>query len=198
MIRYKLTDQNMKTYNGFQWKIGKKMITSGSGELCSSGWLHCYSDPNLAILFNPIHANIQNPRLFKVECAGLHKTDKGLKEGFTEMTIIEEITIPSISSIQKIEFSIYCSLQVYKDSNYVNWANNWLNNIDRSESAARTAAWTAARTAESAAWTAAQAAQAAESAAWTAESAAQAAESAARTAAIDFISIINKVLNRTK
>ena len=198
MIRYKLTTQDLKTHNGFQWEIGKKVTTDGSGELCSKDWLHCYSDPTLAVLLNPIHANIQNPKLFKVECSGQHKDDNGLKEGWTEMTLIEEIVLPKLTSIQITAFAILCSLEVYKEQTYVSWANNWLQNIDRSESAARSAAESAARSAarsaaESAAWSAAELARsAAHSAAWSAWSAWSAAE---LTRSVDFKDIIKKIKN---
>ena len=39
MLKYKLTTQSLTTHNGFQWKIDEKRTTSGSGELCSPGWL---------------------------------------------------------------------------------------------------------------------------------------------------------------
>ena len=35
-----------------------------------AGWLHCYSDPLLAVLLNPIHGNYDNPRLFEAEIEG--------------------------------------------------------------------------------------------------------------------------------
>src|SRR3972149_7121498 len=110
MIRYKLTDENMCTYNNTQWEIGIEKTTSGEGELCGSGWLHCYSNPLLAILLNPIHANIKNPRLFKVNALGNHKYDKGLKEGCTSLTIIKELPISDITLNQKIAFGILVSL----------------------------------------------------------------------------------------
>jgi len=139
-IRCKLTDQNLKTYNGFQWELGKKRVASGKGELCSSGWLHCYTHPLLAILLNPVHANIKNPRLFEIEVGGKMKTDNGLKEGWTGMALVKEIEIPEISLTQKIAFGILCSLEVYKEESYVIWAKNWLNNVDRTDLAAARAA----------------------------------------------------------
>ena len=88
---YKLTDQEMKTYNGFQWKLGKWYKTSGEGDLCSEGWLHCYRDKNMAVLMNPAQADIENPRLFVGEGRGKVKHDGYLKSGFSEMRIVKEI-----------------------------------------------------------------------------------------------------------
>src|SRR3989304_4485465 len=70
MNAYKLTDQQMRTYGDCQWTLGEWKETSGEGNLCGPGWLHFYTHPLLAALLNPIHANIQNPRLFRVEAEG--------------------------------------------------------------------------------------------------------------------------------
>ena len=131
MIKYKLTSQNLQSFGGFQWEMGVKKTTNGKGDLCGPGWLHCYSNPLLATLLNPIHTNIQDPKLFEVEVGGENKNDYGLKEGWTEMTLIKEISFPDITPVQKIAFAILCSLEIYKEEKYVEWANNWLNNIDR-------------------------------------------------------------------
>jgi len=167
MKKYKLTSQELTTYSGFQWEIGKKFTTNGEGELCGPGYLHYYHHPLLAVLMNPIHADINNPRIFEVEAEGVHKDDNGLKGGCTEMTLIKEIPLPVLTTTQRVAFSILTSLDVYKDRGYKEWAENWLSGKDRSESAARSAAWSAAwSAARSAAWSAAR--SAARSAAWSA------------------------------
>ena len=136
-IRYKLTKQDLTTYNYTKWVLNEWKETSGNGELCDSGWLHCYNSPLLAILLNPIHANIHNPKLFKCEVDGECLTDYGLKEGWTRMRIIEEMELPQLSNINKVAFGILCALEVYKDEKWVTWANNWLENKDRSKESAR-------------------------------------------------------------
>ena len=140
MKKYKLTDQNLQTHNGFQWELGVERTTDGRGTLCSEGFLHYYHHPLLAILLNPVHANIENPRLFEIKALGKHLNDSGLKGGCTKMTLVKEIELPTISLIQKIAFGILCSLKVYSESSYVIWANNWLNNIGRSQNYANAAA----------------------------------------------------------
>jgi len=63
MKRYKLTDQNLQTHGGYQWVVGEWHKATGDGKaLCTDGWLHCYDSPELAVLLNPIHAGIENPR----------------------------------------------------------------------------------------------------------------------------------------
>ena len=162
MIKYKLTTQDLKTHNNYQWEIGRKEVTSGEGELCSDGWLHCYHHPVLAIIMNPNHANINNPKLFEVECGGSYKDDRGLKCGFTEMTLIKEIELPTLTITQKVAFSILISRLYYKEESYINWGNNWLNNTDRTDASAYAAYTTytgnAVYTANAAAYAAAYAA----------------------------------------
>ena len=185
MKKYKLTDQNMQTHNGFQWKLGEERVTSGNGKtLCNASWLHYYHSPLLAVLLNPIHADIKKPRLFEIKALGKHLDDRGLKGGCNKMTLVKELKLPEIMLNQKIAFSILCSLEVYKEPNFVLWANNWLNGIDRSYADAADAAANAAADADAAAYAAAYAA---------ARAAADAAD-AADAYVIDFIKIAKKAL----
>jgi len=160
----KLTDQNLKAHDGFQWEIGKWVTTSGEGELCTEGWLHCYSHILLAVLLNSIYGDIKNPRAWKVQVRGKKKIDCGLKYGFTKMRLLEELPLPEITTTQRVAFGILCALEVYKEPRFVEWAQNWLSGKDRSQKAAE-AAWAAGAVAEVAwaAW-----AEAARAAAWAA------------------------------
>ena len=170
-IRYKLTNQNMQTYNEFQWELGKKyVIENDEDALCGEGFFHFYCHPLLAILHNSIHAQLPNPRLFKAKVSGKNKTDGQLKEGWKKATLIEEIPIPEITIKQKIRYGILCALEVYNENSFVEWANNWLSGKDRSRAAARASAdaavvvHVAARAADAAAYAADAAAYAARAA----------------------------------
>ena len=143
-IRYKLTNQDMITHNTCQWTLNEWKETSGKKKLCSNGWLHCYSNPLLAILLNPIHANIDNPRLFEVEVEGNNLTDNGLKEGWTRMRLVKELDVPKITIKQRAAFCILCALEVNKNENFILWANNWLSGKDRSKESAYAAYYAAA------------------------------------------------------
>ena len=188
MLKYKLTTQNLTTYNGFQWEVGKKVTTSGRNELCSDGWLHYYHHPFLAVIMNPRHANITNPKLWKVEAEGIHKNDLGRKGGCTEMTLLEEIPMVNPTLNQRIAFAILCAKKVYSDKKWNEWADKWLRNENRTKkSAAADAAYAAA---DAAAAYAAAAYAAAASAGYTAAyaaayaAAAYATDSAAYAAAV--------------
>ena len=157
--------------------------------MCTDQVLHCYNHPLLAVVFNPMHANIQNPKLFEINVDKIVNTD-GLKFASKSQTLIEEIPLPEISTEQKVEFAIRVAKTVYKEKKWNEWADKWLNGEDRSEESAYTAAYVAnaananaAAFASAAAWATARAANyAAASAAYAANAANYAAASAAYAA----------------
>jgi enoyl-CoA hydratase/carnithine racemase len=140
MKLYKLTDENGQTYGGTQWGEGIEYSSPGTGELCSSGWIHAYTDPLLAVLFNPIHAQFSHPQLWECEGAGMTKDDRGMKLGVQTLKTLRRIDIPYVSVTQRVAFGILCSLEVCKDIAYVSWANAWLSGKERSREAAGAAA----------------------------------------------------------
>ena len=190
---YKMTTKTMTTHNDTEWAIGEWMETSGAGELCSEGWLHAYTDPLLAVFLNSIHANIQNPRLFRGLGDGLFKDDSGLKVGYNRMVILEEMVLPSVTLINRVSFGILCAKSVTADKKWNQWADNWLSGKNRTKAAMDTAwaAWAAAE--EYAAMDAAEYA-AAEDSASSARYAAEAAKYAVRSSIIDLIAIANTAM----
>ena len=185
MIKYKLTTQGMATHNGHTWVVGEKQtITIAGEELCTEQVLHYYDSPELAVLFNPIHANIIYPRLWQVECDQV--AHDGLKGGAKWMVLERELPLPKITLDQSVAFSIYCARDIakYADPKWLVWATDWLAGTDRSVNVAASAA-NAATVAANAAASAANAAANAANAANAAASAANAAASAANAAAWD-------------
>lgn len=197
-IRYKLSTQERTTHNGFLLPAEGVIFSAANlkdePRECSDTVLHHYADPRLAVLFNPIHADIRNPRIHKIECDEIG-TD-GLKGWARHQRIIEEIDLPVISLEQKVAFAIYCAKPFCNDPAWLSWAENWMNGTDRSAWAA-SAARSTSRTAPAAYATIAVV----RAATWWA--AAQAVAHAARTAraatwwtdaSIDFIDIIDRVM----
>ena len=135
-MKLKLTTRNLTTHADTQWEIGKK-ITAKEGEmkLCSDTCLHYYNDPLLAVLLNPVHANISNPRMFQIKTSKEFITD-GLKCGCKKQTLIKEIELPEITTTQKIAFAILVSLKVCKEKSFLIWGKNWLSNKNRTANAA--------------------------------------------------------------
>ena len=129
MKKYKLTNQEMQTRGGFKLEIEKKVIISREGnKLCSDQVIHYYDHPALAILFNPVHANITNPRLFECEVWNVVAHD-GLKGGCKELTLLKEIEIPAISKPQKIDFVLMCAKKASTCKSRSAFDENWFNII---------------------------------------------------------------------
>jgi len=149
---YKLLTQDMTSYNKTKWELNKTITVTKEGtEMCTDQVLHCYNHPLLAILFNPIHANISNPRLFEINVDEIVNTD-GLKYASKGQTLIKELTIPEISLEQRIEFGIRVAKLVFKDTNWNTWADNWLDKSDRTKESASAAAYAAYHAAANAAY----------------------------------------------
>ena len=132
----------MRTYNGFQWELGKCVEVLGEGKLCSPGWFHFYNDPLVGMFMNPAHANIENPRLFRAEVEGNFIDDNGLKCGYAKARLVEELAVPQISLAQRVRFAIFCVKEVYKEKKWNKWADNWLSGKDRTEESAAIIAYT--------------------------------------------------------
>jgi hypothetical protein len=141
MLKYKLTSQDNMTRNNTLWGEGVTHETNGSGELCSKGWLHFYHTPELAVLLNPTHANIKDPKLWECSAEGKMKDDDGLKCGCTRLTTIREIPLPEITLERRIRFGILCARKVLggKSEVWDRWAEDWLSGENRSVESARAA-----------------------------------------------------------
>ncbi len=197
MKYYKLLTQDLKSHNNTQWQIGVPITIQKEGnEMCTDQVLHCYNHPLLAVLFNPIHADIQNPKLFEIEVDSIVNTD-GLKFASKSQTLIGEISLPQINTEQRIQLTIKVAKLVCKDCIWNAWADSWLDGSDRSQESA-TAATAAADAARAAADAAADAAWAAAPAyaAWAAADAADAAGDAVKTEFNQkMIDIIEEIFN---
>lgn len=190
---YKLVSQDMTTRGGMKWEIGKTNRANAVGtRMCTNQVLHCYNDPRLAIIFNPIHAGITDPILLQIECSTIVNSDK-LKFACKEQTPKCRLPLPEVSLTQKVAFAVKCALTVHKASEFVLWAENWLSGVDRSSRAA-IAAHAAATAAYADTAANATAAYAAYAAAYDADTAAYAANAAAHAADISFVDIITWVM----
>uniref|UniRef100_A0A6M3L734 Uncharacterized protein n=1 Tax=viral metagenome TaxID=1070528 RepID=A0A6M3L734_9ZZZZ len=138
-MKYKLTDENDKTYNNTQW--GENIThraERGKAELCSSTVVHYYDHPLLAVLLDPANTNIPEPHLW--EAKGRRVVHDGTKGGCKSLTTTKRIPLPEITTTQRVRFAILCALEVYHDARFKKWATRWLKDEDRSEAANRAAA----------------------------------------------------------
>ena len=138
-IVYKLTDENGQTLNNTQWGNNISHTAKGnSKKLCSNGFIHYYTNPLLAVLLNPIHADFKSPKLWEAEASG-EIINEALKSGCKTLTTIREIPLPEISLVHRDAFGILCAKEVCKDEAWNLWAVKWLSGEDRSENSARAA-----------------------------------------------------------
>src|SRR3990172_6972281 len=137
MRAWKLTDINASTHGGTQWGPGVRHTAPGTGPLCTAGWVHYYRDPLLAVLLNPVGANFTAPRLWEGEAEAPFLHDGWLKSGCGAFTTVQEIPVPVVTTEQRVQFGIFCALEVSGDAGFRAWAEGWLEGRDRSERAAR-------------------------------------------------------------
>lgn len=137
MRLYKLTDEHGCTRNNTQWGPGVTHTAKGSGGgLCSDSWIHAYCHPLVAMIMNPIHADIKNPLLWIAEGEPL-KFDAQKKLGCKSLTTIRQITPPRLG----LEFLVHASIEISLDSatvseQYREWARRWISKEDRSAKSA--------------------------------------------------------------
>jgi hypothetical protein len=145
MTLYKLTNQDMTTHGGFRYALGVTAHATGAGEpeLCTNTVLHAYTSPALAVLMNPIHANIDNPRLFRAE--GDVVVSDHVKVGVRSLTLVEELTVPVIETAARVRWAMSLAWPVASAS-WLVWAAAWLSGEDRSRASARAAARDASAT----------------------------------------------------
>jgi hypothetical protein len=142
-VLYKLTTPDFYTRKGYSnqtlWGEGVTHTAPGNGMLCSSAYIHAYTTPLLAILLNPIHANLRSAILWR--CVGkVEKKDDGTKVGCVMLKTIKIIEKPALSTTQIVAFGILCSMKVHKEKSFTLWVRGWLLNKDRSAHAAAHAA----------------------------------------------------------
>ena len=142
MRLYKLTNQQFKTRKFYPqettWGSNVAHTATGSGvALCTPDVIHAYTSPLLAVLLNPIHADIVNPILW--EARGKVVAQDGSKVGVKSLTTIRQIPLPEITTTQKVAFGILAAMKVYKNPAFQKWAKLWLSGKDRSWAAAAAA-----------------------------------------------------------
>ena len=188
MKLYKITDKDSRTRGVCQWgeNVTHKATTKGN-ELCTDQVIHAYTDPYLAVLFNPIGGGYDPKTMLLWEAKGRIVATNVDKVGCKSLTTIKQIDKPHFTIEQLVTIAIKCAMEIYPEKSFTKWAEDWLNGKDRTIMSARAAA---------AATEAARAARAARAAAvWVAEAAAEAARAGGKKS--DLLKIITEVLALT-
>jgi hypothetical protein len=189
MKLYKLTTKEHTTYRGsMHWKVGKtnKVEKCKNPQLCTGQVVHAYKNRNLALLLNPVHANIDDPVLW--ECEGKIVVEDFDKVGVFSLKANKILRLPKWHTERRkdvvVMFAILCAEAVidvyekkYPDDKRPREA------IEAVKQYLKTKTKSAAYAARAAADAAADAASAADAAAYAAAYAAYAAADAAHAAA---------------
>lgn len=107
----KLTDQNMRTHNeSFQWELGKKYEIEPDKrgtELCTDQVFHAYRDIDLALLLNPIHADIPASELRIFDAEGSVVDEEWDKVGTHDQTLKKELPLPEWYADVNVRIRVY-------------------------------------------------------------------------------------------
>jgi len=124
MKLYKLTNKNGCTQGNTQWGIGvtHELKATEKPRLCTKDVLHAYKNINLALLLNPNHANISNPKIWEAE-GKIVVEDYG-KVGCFKLTTTKELSCPDWYIDDKkrrrvqVQFAVLCAesvLHIYEN-----------------------------------------------------------------------------------
>ena len=107
MKLFKLTDEHNETKNNIVWGeyITHSLPIVANPQLCSNHVFHAYKDKNLALLLNPIHADIRNFNLWEAEGNIIKK--EWDKVGCFTLTTIKQREIPFWYSNLKIRLNVF-------------------------------------------------------------------------------------------
>lgn len=141
MTVYVLTNEYDQTHGPTQWGQNVAHEVRGTGQLGSSGWIHCYSASLIAVLMDPGHVNF-GPRahLWYGDAGGAHRSAHGLREGYSYVKTIGRIDLPQVTTLHRVKFAVLSALGVPQTENWSNWGRRWLDGTDRSEDSASNAA----------------------------------------------------------
>lgn len=124
MIVYKLTDENMKTYNNCQWKLNeiKEVRFIPELSLCTHGWIHAYESPEIAVLNNNMHGQYHpfTMRLFKADTLDSPKAFCGhSKLGSTKMVLLKELPVPQPNLLNWKFYAILSLRAMFTDLDWI-------------------------------------------------------------------------------
>jgi hypothetical protein len=136
---FKLTDAEMKTWEGFQWRLGVRHDEPADRprvlRLRNKGCLHAFVTPEVAALMAPFRAPEGYTRLFRAQVDGEIVND-GTQIGARSMKLVEEVDYPRPDSDQRVYFAIRAVRDAARRSavalsyEWEKWADRWIQGSD--------------------------------------------------------------------
>jgi hypothetical protein len=118
---YKLTNEYNGTYNNTIWgknvtnSVNPFYLQNNGARMCSAYWIHAYTHPLLAAIFNPMHANFERPKLWMAK-GTVGATEKGLKVGVKSLTTIKQIPLPRVTNKQMQRFALLVGIMYWTEA----------------------------------------------------------------------------------
>lgn len=128
VIVAKLTSKNCETVEGMS---GLPLVwgencthksTPRAKSIYAPGWIHACPHP---LFVKIVGLRYDKPRLWRAEGCG-QITDAGIRLGFSELTTLEEIPLPTLSVRAAARFAIYNALVCCKSDKFQKEAHEWL------------------------------------------------------------------------
>jgi hypothetical protein len=169
-LLYKLTDQQNQTPIPFcyckqafsleaardkklQWGPNVTHTITSKNPDCGPDQIRTFAHPLTAMFLAPLslQTSFDQPRLWTAE-GTISLDNTGLVIGCSNLTTLEEIPLPEISSNQRIAFAILCAREAETSPEWRRWADSWLSGEDRAYTSATGATTDASAYASSAAF----------------------------------------------
>lgn len=93
--------------------------------LCSSGVIHAYRHPLVAIMMDPAHVGF-GPTAHLWEVEGEVVDDDGTKVGCRSLTTVRRIELPTLTATQRVTVALRVALAIGMYSEWSQWAFAWL------------------------------------------------------------------------
>lgn len=133
----KYLEPGMRSLYNTVWEIGvpNKLPNKKNLKVGEAGLFHFFCHPILAGMYKEGGGCRYRNQLYRVVPEGviLHGW---IYSGSTKLTVVEELEHVEVNEDQRQAFIILCLMEVYKEANFVRWANGWLSDEDRSSHAA--------------------------------------------------------------
>ena len=130
----KWVSQDMTTMNNTHWRVGvaQQLPEQDNIDFLKEGIFNYFSDIPFAMMLKEQYGCENYTRLYEVIPEGKIIKREG-RCGSTKLTLVKELEVPKVTLDQRTVFAILCALEVYKDPNFINWAEKWLSGEDHSK-----------------------------------------------------------------
>lgn len=134
MKKYVVTDSQGNAPNRVKLASGKFTLPVGTDrDVFVRLSRQCCDSPLQAVLTCPNPTNAENTKVFLLN-RWETKTGTDNNQGYT---IVKEVPVPVVSLEQKVAFAIAAVSEIYRERDFVAWADDWLSGKNRTAESAQ-------------------------------------------------------------